>query len=165
MESPQYKTRAWRHWLLVVWGAECIKRSLSTLLLTVSFRCRKEELSVLLALLPHWDSWVMSHWRAGNSACALMEQKQYHIKLFQAEIEAILNSVSSYQRKKLVKEQTTICTDNQAATAGPTARTTKSRLVADSTEKLTRLSEENQVTIMLTPEHSNIEQNETAATG
>ncbi len=63
---------------------------------------------------------------------------------------------------RLAKEQITICIDSQAAVAALAASGTKLLLVADSIEKLTVLSEVNQVTIMLVPEHSGIQQNETA---
>ncbi len=62
-------------------------------------------------------------------------------------------------RKRQVKEQITICTDSQAAVA---AGGTKSLLVADCIEKLSVLSEVNQVTIMWVPGHLGIQQNETA---
>ncbi len=68
-------------------------------------------------------------------------------------------------RKKLVKEQITICIDSQAAVAAPGASGTKSLLVADCIEcieKLTALSEVNQVTIISVPGHSGIRQNEIA---
>ncbi len=62
-------------------------------------------------------------------------------------------------RKRLVKEQITICTYSQAAVA---ANGTKSLLLEECIEKLTVLSEANQVTIMWVPGHSGIQQNETA---
>ncbi len=75
---------------------------------------------------------------------------------------AILGCVTSCLRKRLVKEQITICTDSQAAVAALAASGTKSLLVAECIEKLTVLSEVNQVTIMWVPRHSGIQQNETA---
>ncbi len=53
-------------------------------------------------------------------------------------------------------------TDSQAAVAALAASGTKSILVAGCIEKLTVLSEVNQVTIMWVPGHSGIQQNETA---
>ncbi len=81
---------------------------------------------------------------------------------FQAEVAAVLDSVTSCLRKRPVKEQITVCTDSQAAVAALAASGTKSLLVADCMEKLTALSEINQVTIMWVPGHSGIQQNETA---
>ncbi len=52
-------------------------------------------------------------------------------------------------------------TDCQTAVAALAAKGTKSLLVANSIEKLTVLSEVNQVTIMRVPGHSGIQQNET----
>ncbi len=49
---------------------------------------------------------------------------------------------------RLVKEQITICTDSQSAVAALAASGTKSLLTADCMEKLTVLSEINQVTLM-----------------
>ncbi len=80
---------------------------------------------------------------------------------FQAEVAAIPDCVTSCPIKRLVKEQITICTDSQAAVATLAASGTKSLLVADHIEKLTVLSEINQVTIMRVFEHSGIQQNET----
>ncbi len=81
---------------------------------------------------------------------------------FQAEVAAILDRVTSYLRKRLIKEQQIIiCTDSQATVAALAASGTKSLLVADCIEKLTVLSEVNQVTIMWVPGHSRIQQNET----
>ncbi len=70
---------------------------------------------------------------------------QWHISLaqdataFQAEVVAILDCVTSCLRKRLVKEQITICTDSQAAVAAIAASGTKSLLVTDCIEKLTVL--------------------------
>ncbi len=61
-----------------------------------------------------------------------------------------------------MKEQITICTYSQAAVAALAASGTKSLLVTDCIEKLTVLSEVNQVTIVGVPGHSGIQQNETA---
>ncbi len=65
-------------------------------------------------------------------------------------------------RKRLVKGQITICTDIQAAVAALAASGIKLLLVMDCIEKLTALSEVNQVTVMWVPGHSGIQQNETA---
>ncbi len=81
---------------------------------------------------------------------------------FQAEIAAILDCVISCPRKRPAKEQITIGTDSQAAVADLAASGTKALPVADCTEKLTVLSEINQVTIMWVPGQSGIQQNETA---
>ncbi len=54
---------------------------------------------------------------------------------FQAEVAAILNCVTSYPRKKLVKKQTTICSDSQVIVAALGASGTKSLLVADCIKK------------------------------
>ncbi len=75
---------------------------------------------------------------------------------------AILECVTSYLIKRLVKESITICIDSQAAVAALVAGGTKLLLVADCMEKLTVLSEVNHVTIMRVPGHSGIQQNETA---
>ncbi len=64
-------------------------------------------------------------------------------------------------RKILVKKQITIRTDSQEAVAALRASGTKSLHVADCIEKLTALSELNQVTIMWVPGHNGIQQNET----
>ncbi len=65
---------------------------------------------------------------------------------------AILDCVTSCLRKTLVKEQTTICTDNQVGVTARGASETKSLLVADCIKKnLTALSEVNQVTIIWVP--------------
>ncbi len=50
---------------------------------------------------------------------------------FQTEVVAILDCVASCLRKRLMKEQITICTDSQAAVAALAASGTKSMLVAD----------------------------------
>ncbi len=79
---------------------------------------------------------------------------QWHISLvqgataFQADVVAILVCVTCCIRKRLVKEQITICTDSRAAVAALAANGTKSLRVVDYVEKLTALSEVNQVTIM-----------------
>ncbi len=76
---------------------------------------------------------------------------------------AILDCVISCLRKKLVKKQITIFAGSPATVAALEASGTKSSLVADSKEYLMALlSEVNQVTIMLVPGHSGIQQNETA---
>ncbi len=76
---------------------------------------------------------------------------------FQAEVATILDCVTSCLRKKLAKEQITICTDNQAAIAALAANGAKSLPVADYIEKVTTLSEENQITVMRAPEPSSID--------
>ncbi len=81
---------------------------------------------------------------------------------FQAEVLAILDCVTSYVRKRLTKEQITICTDSQAAVAAVAVSGTKPLFVADCTEMLTVLSEVNQVTILWVSGQSGIQQNETA---
>ncbi len=68
----------------------------------------------------------------------------------------ILDCETSCLRKRLVKEQTTICIDNQTAIAALAASGTKSLLVVDCREKLTALSQEKQVTITWTHGHSGI---------
>ncbi len=75
-----------------------------------------------------------------------------------------LECVTGCLRKRLMKEHITICTDNQAAVAALAASGTKSKslLVVVCIEKLTALSEVNQVTITWVPGHSGIQQNETA---
>ncbi len=62
---------------------------------------------------------------------------------FQAAVAAILDCVTSCLRKRLVKEQTTICTDSQVAVAALGEHGTKSLLVENCIEKLTALSEVN----------------------
>ncbi len=62
---------------------------------------------------------------------------------FQARVAAILDCVISCLRKRLVKEQTTMCTDSQVAVAVLGESGTKSLLVADCVEKLTALSQVN----------------------
>ncbi len=59
--------------------------------------------------------------------------------VFQAEVAVILDCITSCLRKRLVKEQITICTDSQAAVAVLAASDTKSLLVEDCIEKLTVL--------------------------
>ncbi len=81
---------------------------------------------------------------------------QWHISgqdatAFQARVAAILDLSTSCLRKRLAKEQITICTDSQVAVAALGASGTKSHLVADCVEKMTALSEVNQVTIMSVP--------------
>ncbi len=89
----------------------------------------------------------------GVGICKYQNKIQWHISqgqdttAFQAEVAAILDCLTSCWRKRLVKEQITICTDSQAAVAAPAASGTKSVLVADCIEKLTVLLEVNQVTI------------------
>ncbi len=73
-----------------------------------------------------------------------------------------MDCVTGCLRKRLKKEQITICTDSQVAVAALAASGTKSLLVANCIEKLTVLSEVNQVTIMWVPGHSRIQQNEMA---
>ncbi len=70
---------------------------------------------------------------------------------------AILDCVTSYLRKRLAKEQIAICTDSQVAVAALGASEIKSQLAADCIEKLTALSEVNQVTIMWVPGRSSIQ--------
>ncbi len=60
-----------------------------------------------------------------------------------------------------MKEQIKICTDSQAAVAATAASETKSLQMADCIEKLTVLSEVNQVIMMWVPGYSGIQQNET----
>ncbi len=99
----------------------------------------------------------------GAGICKYQSKIQWHISLGQdvtaslAEVVTILDCVTSCQRKGLVKEQITICTNSRAAVADLTASGTKSLLVA-----LTVMSEVNQVTIMWVPGHSGIQRNETA---
>ncbi len=73
-----------------------------------------------------------------------------------AEVASILDRVTSGIRKRLMKEHTTICTGSQVAVAALGASGTKSLLVANCIEKLTALSEVNQVTLMWVPGHSRI---------
>ncbi len=73
---------------------------------------------------------------------------------FQTKVATILDCVTRCIRKRLVKEQITICTDRHTAVAA--------LLVADCIEKLTALLEENQVTLMWVSRYSSIQQNETA---
>ncbi len=90
----------------------------------------------------------------GARICKYWSKIQWHISLgqdataFQAEVAAILHCGTSCLRKRLVKEQITICTDSLAAVAALAACVTKSRFVADCIEKLTVLLEVNQVIIM-----------------
>ncbi len=71
--------------------------------------------------------------------------------------------MTSCLRKRLVKEQITICTDSQTAVVAALAASgTKSLLVADCIEKRTVLSEVNQISTMWVPGHSEILQNGTA---
>ncbi len=97
---------------------------------------------------------ALNQQRIGTVICKYQSKIQWHISLghhdtaFQAEAAAILDYVTSCQRKRLVKEQITIRTDSQAAVAALGTSGTKSLLVADCIEKLTPLSEVNQVTIM-----------------
>ncbi len=83
--------------------------------------------------------------------CKYQNKIQWHISLgqdataFQAEVMTILHRVTSNLRKKLVKEQITICTDSQAAIVALAGSGTKSPLVADCIEKLMALSEESQI--------------------
>ncbi len=74
----------------------------------------------------------------------------------------ILDCMTSCLRRRLVKEQINICTW-WVATAALVTREKKSLLVADCVEKMTALSEENQVTTMWEPWRSGIQQNETAS--
>ncbi len=59
-----------------------------------------------------------------------------------------MGSGTSCQRKILLKEQNTICTDSQAAIVALGESGIKSLLVADCTEKPTALSELKRITIM-----------------
>ncbi len=92
---------------------------------------------------------------------------QWHILLgqdataFQADVAAILDCVTSYLRKRRWRSRP-ICANSQTAIAALAASDTKSLLIEDWIEKLTVLSEVNQVTIMWIPGHSGIQQNETA---
>ncbi len=75
------------------------------------------------------------------------------------------NIKSKFQKKLLllcIKEKIIICTNSHAAVAALAASGTKSLLVAVCIEKLTVLSEVNQVTTMVVPGHKRIQQNETA---
>ncbi len=76
---------------------------------------------------------------------------------FEARVAAILDCVPHCLRKRLVKEQTTICFDRQVAVAALGASGTKSLLVADCIKKRTALPEVNQVTIIWVPKHSSIQ--------
>ncbi len=104
----------------------------------------------------------------GAGICKYQSKIQRHISLgqdataFQPELAAILDCVTSCLRKRLTKEQITICIDIQAAVVSLGANGTKLLLVAGCIEKLTALSEVNQVTIMWVPGCSGIQQNETA---
>ncbi len=60
------------------------------------------------------------------------------VTAFQAEVAAILDCETSCLRKRLAKEQITICTDDQAAVAALAASGTKSLLVADCIKKADR---------------------------
>ncbi len=96
--------------------------------------------------------------RAG--ICKYQSKIRWHISLgqdatvFQAEVAVILDCVTSCLRKRLVKEQTTICIDSQVAVAALETSGTKSLLLTDCMEKLTALLEVNQVTIMWVTGHS-----------
>ncbi len=61
------------------------------------------------------------------------------ITAFQAEVAIILDCMTSCLRKKLVKEQITICTDRQVAVATLGASGTRSLLEVGCVEKLTAL--------------------------
>ncbi len=82
----------------------------------------------------------------GAGICKYQSKIQWHISLeqiataFQAEVATIPECVTSYLRKRLGKEQITICTRSQAAVAALAASGTKSLLV-DCIETLTVLSE------------------------
>ncbi len=69
--------------------------------------------------------------------------------VFRAEVESILDCVTSCLTKRWVKEQTTICIDSLVAV--------KSLSVADCIKKLTALLEVNQVTIIWVPGYSGIQ--------
>ncbi len=76
----------------------------------------------------------------------------------QADVASILDCMTKCLRKRLVKEQTTICTDSQqVAGAALGVRGTKSLLAVDCIKKLTALSEVNQVTIIGVPGHGSIQ--------
>ncbi len=102
----------------------------------------------------------------GLEICKYQSKIRWYISLgqdatsFQIETAAILDCMTSCLKKELAKEQIIICTDSQAAFAALAASEITSLLIADCTEKLTTLSEENQVTVMRAPEHSSIKQNE-----
>ncbi len=95
--------------------------------------------------------------------CKYQSKIQRHILLgqdataFQAEVAAVLDCVTSCLRKRLVKEQTTICTDSQVAVAVLGASGTKSLLVADCIKELTAVLKVNQVTIIWVPGHSSFQ--------
>ncbi len=94
--------------------------------------------------------------------CKYQSKIQWHILrgkdaiAFQVEVAAILDCVTSCLRKRLVKEQFTICTDSQAAVAALAVSGTKSLLVADCVEKLRALLEVNYAIIMCEPEHRGV---------
>ncbi len=96
-----------------------------------------------------------------NGAKICKYQNKLHATAFQVEVAAILDCMTSCLRKRLVKEQITICTDSQVAVAALGANGIKSQLVADCIEKLTTLSKVNQATIMRVLGHSEIQQKET----
>ncbi len=73
---------------------------------------------------------------------------------------AILGCMTSYLKKRLGKEQITICTDSKVAVAALGVSGTKSWLLADCIENLTTLSKVNRITIMWVPGHSSIQQKE-----
>ncbi len=128
----------------------------------------------------YWPSWLRkgqvwftdgacNQQGTGPGICKYQSKIQWHISLGQ-DATAFLSGRgcgntglcdSSCLRKILMKEQITIYTDSQAAVAALAASGTKSLLVTDCIEKLTVLSEVNQVTIMCVPGHGGIQQNET----
>ncbi len=100
--------------------------------------------------------------RAGAGIYKYQRKIEWHISrkqdaiAFQGEVATILNCVISFLRKSLAQEQITIFTDSQTTVAALTAGGIKSQFVADCMyiEKLTVLSEVNQVRVMRIPGHS-----------
>ncbi len=98
---------------------------------------------------------------------ASIKAKQWHISLgqnatsSQVKVMAILDYVTSFLKKKLVKEQSTICTDSKAVITARVASGTKSLFVTDCMKKLTVMSEENQIIKMWLSGHCRMERNET----
>ncbi len=92
----------------------------------------------------------------GAGICKYQSKIQWHISLgqdataFHVDVATILDCLTSYPRKRLVKEQTTICTNSRVAVAALRASGTISLLVLDCTEKLTALLEVNHVTLRRT---------------
>ncbi len=98
---------------------------------------------------PSWNVCRGSYVGTGAGICKYQREIQWHISLgqdvtaFQADVAAILDCVTSCLRKRLVKEQTTICTDSKVAVAALGVSGTKTLFVADCTKKLTALLEVN----------------------